>query len=59
MAPNTAMLRSTLPMKVPAASPPRANHTTSITAKPITPPVMRAVFGVLCSPWVTDRKCGK
>ena len=46
-------------MKVPAAWPPMANHTTSITAKPTTPPVTRAMFGVLCSPWVTHRKCGK
>ena len=46
-------------MNDPAASPPMANHTTSITASPTTPPAINATFGVLCVPWVTDRKCGK
>ena len=46
-------------MNEPAVSPPMANHTTSITARPSKPPAISAMFGVLCVPCVTDRKCGK
>ena len=59
MAPNTAMLSSTLPMVAPPCSAPSANQMASMTASPASAPAIIATCGVLKVGWVTESAVGK
>ena len=55
MAPNTAMLRRTLPITGAASLPPSTNHSVIMMARPSADPVRRARRGASCAPRAFSR----